>query len=439
MLPEDFSDFAEEYVPETFSNEDPRLFEYPVISERGACDRPPAWSLPLLNSQAVNGKLNLWRIYYDGEELRTKHGYLGHNLTDGIVGFDESGPRPEVRAYNEAQRRFLDKLTIGYSLYGTEVRSLDSCKVMLCGEYTPTTVTPPGGWHATPKIDGGRLIFRYVAGKIQCRSRENLEFTHLTHLHPYVEYLLGALPPESQLDGEGWVPGEPFDVVSGIIRADVNYSARLPELRFYVFDLAIGQVVHRDRRKMLEFAFAATLALVPNSPVLLVEQFITYSFEQNLSLYQSAMAQGYEGIVLRHPEGFYLPGTRTEMYKYKEFEDSDGVVVQITPGIGKDRTLAIFRVQFPWGAYCSVKPAETDEVRAYYLQYPQYYLNRPYVVQHQGFSSKDLKPRFPVGKGFRVELYGVCPLVPAEVRVGARKRRNNKTAIMPAPPLEPTS
>jgi len=124
-------------------------------------------------------------------------------------------------------------------------------------------------------------------------------------------------------DGE-LICGEPYGpgVYNRTIRAVMTEHAAAEGIRFFVFDNADSSGGFEQRNHSVHYVHG------------LVERLLQYqvgSLSQLLKLEETALAEGYEGLVLRHPAGTYKPGRSTfrehGMLKLKRFHDGEAIVV----------------------------------------------------------------------------------------------------------------
>lgn len=165
---------------------------------------------------------------------------------------------------------------------------------------------------ASPKLDGVRGIVK--DGQLVSRSLKPIRNMHTQ--------LLFGRPEFEGLDGE-LIFGAP--TAEDVYRATNSAVMRIegePDVQFYVFDsfLHPGEPYHRREH-----------ALPHSGPVIKLENAQIESIEALEHYEQSALAAGYEGVMLRRPDAPYKFGRSTlrESYllKLKRFQDSDAEVI----------------------------------------------------------------------------------------------------------------
>lgn len=285
-------------------------------------------------------------------------------------------------------------------------------KTMLAGKADPARFQFP--LYASPKLDGVRA--HVIGGEVV--SRNLLPFRN-----PAVQKSFG-LKKFSGLDGEFMV-GDPRHPAAfrktGVLN---SLSGHIGDVRLHVFD-DFSQP-HLPFYARLERA-ASRAAADPSRIVLVPHELITC--HADLETYEhQCLEAGYEGVMLRHPEGPYKYGRSTAregyLLKVKRFEDGEaeiigyeerfhnanektlvrnGKAVRNTRKEGKVATgmLGAFKVRdIKTGVEFWVGSGFTEAERIELWQNPEAHTFK--IIKYQYFpnGSKD-KPRFPTFKGFR--------------------------------------
>lgn len=170
---------------------------------------------------------------------------------------------------------------------------------------------------ASPKLDGIRCSI--VDGRALTRALKPIPnaaiYRHLSH------------PALNGLDGE-LIVGAPNaqDVyrttVSGVMSRDGE-----PEYTYYVFDLhtAAGGWWQRLQQLYEQFNGDGPVKILPHEPINDMDHLVDYEHR--------ALKEGYEGLILRHPEAPYKFGRSTAregyLMKLKRFQDSEALVLEV--------------------------------------------------------------------------------------------------------------
>lgn len=175
--------------------------------------------------------------------------------------------------------------------------------------------------YASVKIDGIRAIVRN--GMLLSR-------TMLVIPNTYTQGLFG-LDALNGLDGE-LVVGNPWDknlmqqTSSGVMTEEGT-----PNVWLYVFDYWTEPNVPYEQRLRRLFNGMDKAFAERHQRVVLLSQLLVHSLDELYELEQRTLDQGYEGIMLRKPNGLYKFGRSTaleqHLVKVKRFEDAEAVVI----------------------------------------------------------------------------------------------------------------
>lgn len=200
-----------------------------------------------------------------------------------------------------------------------------------------------------PKYNGIRCFSLLHLNDDRLLSRERNEFPCLTHIKDRISDIFGKYSP----DGEIYHHDLTFQE---IVRRTKKYREGLTEsLKYYVYDIAVPDIPFKDRKDILD-------SLIPdNDPIIKkVSSYDVKSHEEILKYHNSFVKDGYEGVIIRYPDSYYMFNDRpTYLQKYKEFIDEEFVIVGFEKeewddnGIIKDLVMWI----------CSTKEGETFNVR----------------------------------------------------------------------------
>ena len=197
--------------------------------------------------------------------------------------------------------------------------NFEDFKPMLACDHKPELLKFP--YFASPKLDGVRAIV--MNGKVYSRSKKPIP-------NAQVQYLFGNTAYE-RLDGE-LIVGAPNvwntyrTTVSGVMAED-----KMPDVNFYVFDHA-GHATEKwqyryDRAKEIVACSGQYGRLVAHEHKLIVSVAELNAYEAK------CLDEGYEGVMLRSPDGLYKHGRATAregtLLKVKRFSDSEAEVLEV--------------------------------------------------------------------------------------------------------------
>jgi DNA ligase-1 len=169
--------------------------------------------------------------------------------------------------------------------------------------------------YASPKLDGVRGLI--VDGQLVTRSLKPIPNSFVS-----ARFARRTL---SGLDGE-LILGSP--TAKDVYRATNAACARRagePDVKFYVFDMWHMANPYETRVEFLRNLVAPHVVVLPHRAVRSEAELLEYEAE--------VLGQGYEGLILRHPDGQYKFGRSTVreggMLKLKRFDDSEFLLLDV--------------------------------------------------------------------------------------------------------------
>jgi DNA ligase-1 len=194
--------------------------------------------------------------------------------------------------------------------------NFETFKPMLACDHKPELLKFP--YFASPKLDGVRAIV--MNGKVYSRSKKLIPNAHVQHLFGRTglnwldgELIVGALNASDTYR----------NTVSGVMAED-----KVPDVTFNVFDHAMHHLSGWEYRfqKAKEAVEAEGAACtLPHVKISSIEELD--SFEAR------CLDLGYEGVMLRSPDGQYKHGRATAregtLLKVKRFSDGEAEVLEV--------------------------------------------------------------------------------------------------------------
>jgi DNA ligase 1 len=285
-------------------------------------------------------------------------------------------------------------------------------KPMLACSYDPKKARFP--YILTPKVDGIRFV--KVNGQILSRSFKPIRNKH-------VQTTLSRLLPDG-VDGELTVGDNFQSSTSGIMSTDGS-----PDFKTWIFDYVdpipplhfqINTFRHRIHDPVLD-----SIPSCLNHEVL---KGIWVHNEEELATHEMLyLLQGFEGVMLRDPDGTYKFGRSTQnenlLLKVKRFTDDEGTLISLEEkqsnynpaqqdafgrtkrssakaGMHPAGTLGALVVEMKDGRVVNVGSGLNDELRARIWHSPNDYIGKLVKFKYLPHGVKDL-PRHPVFLGFR--------------------------------------
>ena len=183
-------------------------------------------------------------------------------------------------------------------------------KVLLAGKVDDDKLRYP--LLCTPKLDGIRCSM--VNGTPMSRNMKPIPNEH-------IRKTLNGLP---ELDGELMTKGDFNNVMSGVMSADGT-----PDFMYHVFDTFHKDLHHLPYSERIEH-----LMWMDEHPnIELVLPIMIYDEKELEILHSRYLEEGYEGTMVRDPNGKYKFGRSTTnegiLLKLKPFDDDEAILVEI--------------------------------------------------------------------------------------------------------------
>ena len=210
---------------------------------------------------------------------------------------------------------------------------------------------------------------------------------------PHVLEALSSLPPGIVLDGELYCHGVPFQELLSMIKRDVPTNEAINSISYFVFDIVNDNPFSTRVNEYQYFCDALGWPLVP-----LITQLAK---KKDLEKYLKArVEQGFEGIIVRDPEGYYEPNRRSySIQKYKKFDDEEYRIIDITcSSRGREEGAAIYVCKTKSGKTFQVRPRMSIPQRSMIYRERESFIGYWTRVTYQGLSSTGV-PRQPIAEG----------------------------------------
>ena len=163
---------------------------------------------------------------------------------------------------------------------------------------------PP--YFVQPKLDGERCRAIVTGSRVLLLSSTEEIITSVPHLNAHLANL-----PDGEYDGELYVHGWTFEEIHSVVSRSVNLHNEYYEMEFHVFDL----VTPEPFMSRLIDLMSLNVENAPN--VVKVETLMTHDFEDLMKARERFVAEGYEGIIIRHSDFPYERKRSTGTMKFK--------------------------------------------------------------------------------------------------------------------------
>jgi DNA ligase-1 len=373
--------------------------------------------LPTLYHRASKGDLRQWRVWTEGKFVCTEYGTVDGKLQQAQYAAEgknigrANATSPARQAELEAESKWTFKVERKYSETPEGAMKV-STKPMLAHKFNETdgSLSSKGKKveypvYVQPKLDGVRCIARRNGtGEIELTSRSGKPY-----YVPHIEVGLARwLPDDMVLDGEIYVHGESCQVITSWVKsADPDktkrYKPQSKALEYHVYDVPTfgdkDDEPWKRRRHTLE-----DLVRHESSSMKIVTGITVHNDYDVWKNHGRCLQDGYEGAIIRAPEGIYKWGYRSpDLLKVKHFDDEEFEVLDCNDGKGKDEGCAVFvcRNNLTEGTFDVRMKGTLEERQSFYANRKQYF-GRKLTVRFQGRTDAEI-PRFPVGLVFRSE------------------------------------
>ena len=352
------------------------------------------------------GGIRQWSVWSDKEYVFTEYGALDGKMQISkvkCVGKNigkSNETTPEQQANLEAESSYLYKLERKYST------TIDKSKnqmllPMLAKEYSEKKHNKEDiSWYAQPKLDGVRCLAIKDRDGVRLLSRSGKPYD-VQHI---VNDLMLNLPDGVMLDGELYIHGMSLQQLISLVKKPQPKSI---QIEYRVYDIIDNLHIEETQQKLPFKHRNNFLKLFFNlknfSHTFMVKSEVIKNIETEITNYlESMLSFGYEGAILRHPEGIYQFGYRSnDLLKVKKFQDAEFEVVGFKEGEGKMEGHVIFVCKNDVNDETfDVVPKATMDERKQMYESGNNFIGKKYTVKF--FDRTDAKvPRFGVGLAFQ--------------------------------------
>jgi hypothetical protein len=204
--------------------------------------------------------------------------------------------------------------------------------------------------------------------------------------------------PDYVLDGELYVHGQYLQKISGIARLE-TWEARCDTLEYWIYDLAIPDMIFEDRLKILK---ELQIRFKESPKIKVIDHVATKSWEEIQTLHDKWVLEGFEGLVARKPDKMYEFGKRgSTMIKVKMYKEEEFEIIDYSEKL-RDEDFC-FICQTKEGNVFEAKPIGTREMKAEYLSDMDNIIGKMGTVKYFEYS-KDGTPLQAIFQAVRYDL-----------------------------------
>lgn len=257
------------------------------------------------------------------------------------------------------------------------------------------------------KIDGFRMLARRnklvtdVQQDITLLTRNNQKHPYMNHIRYEVDRFFEFLPSGCVIDGEAYTTQLSFNELQSAIttgrsgnKAEHHWNKLI---EYWIFDVRMidPTVPFCKRYESLIEAFKNYEEVYGAPEFLTMVGCEEVNSEDELMKKRSEYeAEGYEGIIIRKPMGFYRSGRHTDLMKSKSTIDEEGQIIDIKEEQTHPPGQAILTIQDSTGVTFSLRPPGNIAMRQAYLKNRDRYIGTTIKFKYQERTSDGI-PRFP--------------------------------------------
>jgi len=187
-----------------------------------------------------------------------------------------------------------------------------------------TRWTPP--YLIQPKLNGERC--RAIVSHPRCLLLSSTE--EIISSLPHINEAMLALP-DGEYDGELYTHGWTFSEIHSVISTTTHLHPKYQSLNYHIFDVVQEGVSQIERLTFLkELPLHDSLKLVPVT--------VVTSLKSIMSIYDSYIADGYEGFILRQIDSLYVRKRSSLMMKFKPKKTDTYKLVSVNEAISESGT-----------------------------------------------------------------------------------------------------
>jgi DNA ligase-1 len=293
------------------------------------------WFSPMLYSRTSTGAVQVWRIEVHDNKYRTHSGQKdGQQIISEWTACKgknlgkSNETTPCKQAENEALAKWKKKKETGYFENEYEIDNVKYPEAMLAynfEDYSEDIVYPV---YCQPKLDG----IRCLVTKDGMFSRNGKKFVSVPHIFRALEGLFKN-NPNLVLDGELYSHKfrDDFNSICSLVKKtkpnDLDLQESAEKIQYWIYDLVDTTSAFSMRQWKLR-----TL-INPNKYIVLVDTYEAQSKGQLDKFYETFLADGMEGQMVRINVPYQNKRTKF-LLKRKEFKTEEFRVIGYGQGIG---------------------------------------------------------------------------------------------------------
>ena len=268
------------------------------------------------------------------------------------------------------------------------------------------------GWQfpviVQPKLDGERCrAIKDQSGNVRLFSSTEEEIISVPHIIEELQQTWDkqiGIEHVMELDGELYLHGLDFNEIHSIVSRRKKLHPDFATMQYHIFDI----IPHAEEMTQMRRSSIVSQLFPDSSNLRIVRSSVANSVEVAEAFLETYEDQGYEGVIIRHPELKYVRKRSVHMLKFKPKKSDTYPLLDVVEAVSKDgqpldmagtlvlgESLEAFEVgcgklthserRHLWQAY------QNNETQGLHVHY-----------QYQSSQPKTGKPRF--GRAYRLTM-----------------------------------
>jgi len=338
----------------------------------------------------ATGGIRVWQIRAENFQIIMEHGVLGGSVQSKFesVPYGIGGRTRQEQLCSRFNSRIKSKIDKGYTHNIDDAKAhkptnqLGLLKPMLAARFDKCKNIDYKGSLLQYKYDGHRCVVTKQNGDVIAYSRNGNLINSIDHILDGIEIEEGQF-----LDGELYIHGMKLQKISSLIKRPQEDSKLL---KYFVYDLISSDTFHHRFLDLNEIKLGKYVEIAKTWPVM--------NPSDIPSLLDCAIADGYEGLILRLDGAGYKDGKRSkEVIKIKKFFDDEYIVIGVLESVdGWGRLKCLMKS----GKVFYTSAPGNMEQKIHVARNPCDYIGKMVSVKYAGFTS-DGKPFHPIATDWR--------------------------------------
>lgn len=370
-------------------------------------------TFPRLFKKASSGKIQIWDIWVEGNEIHTSYGQLDGKQTTALEIVKEgknlgkaNETTPEEQALSQAESEWNTKLSRkGYvealsKASAGENSGAGGIRPMLAQEFGKHKHKIQYVCYAQPKLDGIRCIAVVNQdGTVQLWSREQKEIVAIPSISREIESF--GLPPGTILDGELYNHDlhEDFETIVSCVRKQYVASPEdQAKIQYHVYDVPSLEGPFEKRTMFLERTFNTDRK---STKIVPVETVYIHNEKELIDYRRTCQEKGYEGAMARNNVPYEIGKRSYSLLKMKEFIEGEFDIIGVEEGIGTMAGCAVFVCKAQNGNPFRCKLEGALSNLRQYIDDESTWKGKKLTIKYFRLTNKNQVPYLPVGKVVR--------------------------------------